>query len=270
MSELNFHVRHEVTPERAWDVLMAIVEGFSYDHIVQADRQIGRLRQLGLVQKEKGKVVQSPLGNELYRIGTRKREVAMDVFHYLHYGLWNESRRLENTLSWSYRTHCDMLFATKEFAVDKAGLEHLTAELNNRITEYFGSDVSKAKKGSVALSTNSIKGIHHWLAALNPPVFEDDGKRFTLRNSCSPEMLLLGFGFLAQTTGAELGIDLLLTSENRELACRVCLLNLEKLDRELDWMLSLYPSVIQPGTRTGGYGRFIRFIKLPTLDDLLQ
>jgi hypothetical protein len=270
VSELNFHVRHEVTPERSWDVLTAIVEGFSHEHIVQADRQIGRLRQLGLLQKEKDKTVVSPLGDELYRIGTRKQEVAMDVFHYLHYSLWNESHRLENTLSWSYRAHCDDLFTIRECALDKAGLEHLTAELNNKIIEYFGADVAKTKKGSIALSTNSIKGIHHWLATLNPLVLENDGERFVCRSSCSPEMLLLGLGYMAQSTGSELGIDLLLTPENREVACRVCLLNPENLDRELDWMLSLYPSIVQPGTLTGGYGRFIRFLKLPTLNDLLQ
>lgn len=270
MSELNFHVRHEVTPERVWDILTAMIEGFSYDHIVQADRQIGRLRQLGLVKKEKDKTLPTLLGNELYRIGTRKSEVAMDVFHYLHYSLWDESQRLENTLSWSYRAHCDDLFATREYTLDKAGLEHLTAELNNKIIEYFGSDVSKTKKGSIALSINSIKGIHHWLAALNPLVLEDDGARFVCRSSCSPEMLLLGLGYMVRSTGVEPGIDLLLTPENREIACRVCLLMTDMLDRELDWMLSLYPTIIQPGTLTGGYGRFIRFLRLPTLNDLLQ
>ncbi len=268
MSELNFHVRHEVTPERTWDVLTAIIEEYSFDHIVQADRQIARLRQLGLIQKDK--TLPSALGKELHRIGTRKREVAMDVFHYLHYSLWDEVRRLENTLSWSYRAHCNTLFAAKEFVLDKARLEHLTAELNNKIIEYFGSDISKTKKGSVALSINSIKGIHHWLAVLTPPVFEDDGEHFVCRNSCSPEMLLLGLGHMSRTIGADLDIDLLLTPENRELACRACLLTPEMLDRELDWMLSLYPSIIQPGTRTGGYGRFIRFLKFPTLSDLLQ
>jgi hypothetical protein len=270
VSELNFHVRHEVTPERSWDVLAAMIEGYSFEHIVQADRQIGRLRQLGLAVKDKERIVATLAGCELYRIGSRRLEVAMDVFHYLHYSLWDEGQLLENTLSWSYRTHCNVLFTAREFALDKAGIEHLAGELNNRITEYFGSDISKTKKGVVALSTNSIKGIHHWLQALFPSVLEDSGKRFTRRNSCSPEMLLLGMGFMARAVGAEPGIDLLLTPENRELACRVCLLTPETLDRELDWMLSLYPSIIQPGTSTGGYGRFVRFSKLPTLVDLLQ
>ena len=49
MSSLNFHVRHEVTPERTWDVLVAIAEGYSFSHVIQADRQVGRLRQLGLL-----------------------------------------------------------------------------------------------------------------------------------------------------------------------------------------------------------------------------
>jgi hypothetical protein len=50
MTELSFHVRHEATPDHVWGVLVAIAENYSFDHIIQSDRQLSRLRQLLLVE----------------------------------------------------------------------------------------------------------------------------------------------------------------------------------------------------------------------------
>jgi len=82
-------------------------------------------------------------------------------------------------------------------------------------------------------------------------------------------LLLLALGYVAQQTEAEIGIDLLLTPERREMLCHVCLLEPAALDRALDWMLPLYPQVIEPGTRAGVYGRFVRLHKMPELSDLI-
>ncbi len=49
---------------------------------------------------------------------------------------------------------------------------------------------------------------------------------------------------------------------------RACLLEPTALDRALDWMLPLYPQVIEPGTHAGVYGRFVRLRKMPELSDL--
>lgn len=48
----------------------------------------------------------------------------------------------------------------------------------------------------------------------------------------------------------------------------ICLLEPAALDRALDWMLPLSPQVIEPGTRAGVYGRFVRLRKMPKLSDL--
>jgi len=268
MSELNFHVRHEVTPERAWDVLTAIVEGYPFDHIVQADRQISRLRQLGLLDKGKIRIHATDSGIKLHQIGQQRLEMAMDLMHYLHYTLWHKDKPLQNTLAWSYRSHCDMLMDRGECVLTDDLLNGMTAELNNLATETFGVDIAQTKKGAVSLSVNSLKGIHHWLRALTPTVI--DGDTFACRYSCSPELLLLSIGSLFHSINAEPSIDLPLTAQNRDFLCRITLLSPEALDNQLDWMLPLYPTVIQAGTTTGAYGRHIRLLKQPSFDDLIQ
>lgn len=265
MNVLNFHVRHEVTPERTWEVIVAIAEGNSFNHVIQADRQAGRMRQLGLLEKSSNRL--TDVGVQLYRMGVQKRSVAMDLLHYLHYSLWKPDKPLENTLSWSYRTYCEILFEQKECVLDLSARESFTADLNNKIVDFFGIQLTQTKKGSVSLSTNSLTGIHHWLAVLDPPAIVEE--KYSRRLFCSPELLLMAISWMSLSSGMGLDADLLLTTENRSVICGICLLQLTAFDRVLDWAISLYPALIQPGTRTGSYGRFIRLNKLPQWDDLL-
>ncbi len=91
---------------------------------------------------------------------------------------------------------------------------------------------------------------------------------FERRTFCPPELLLLAVGHVARQTEGELGIDLLLTPPRREAVCRLCLLEPAALDRALNWMLPLYPTIVVPGTTAGTYGRFLRFLRWPTLADV--
>jgi hypothetical protein len=270
LAELNFHVRHEVTPERVWDILTAIAEGYTFEHIVQSDRQIGRMRQLGLLAKKKSDLLLTHVGHELYSIGQQKPEAAMELLHFLHYSLWKHDNPLENTLSWSYRTYCDLLFQRGACSLDSDAREVLTSELNAIITgsEIFAQYMNQTQKGAVSLSTNSLNGMNHWLRRLNPSVIDND--TFSIRTFCPPELLIMAIGFVSGELGSELGVDQLLSTERREAICRICLLDPNSLDRSIEWMLPLYPNVIEPGTHTGSYGRFIRLLHLPTLNDLLR
>ncbi|MBN1877088.1 MAG: hypothetical protein JXA33_22890 [Anaerolineae bacterium] len=120
----------------------------------------------------------------------------------------------------------------------------------------------------MSLSKFSLVGATHWLKALTPPVIEND--IFTRRHFCPPELALLALGWVGQATNGDLCIDFLLTPERRESLCRICLLDPSALDRVLDWTLPLYPTVVQPGTGAGVYGRFVRFLRWPELRDLLH
>ena len=91
-----------------------------------------------------------------------------------------------------------------------------------------------------------------------------------LRHYCTPELLLLALGYVTSSTEAQLGLDQPLTPERRELLCRICFIEDEVLDQILDRMLPEYPDLVQPGTATGSYGRFVRVLAIPTLKDLLK
>ena len=128
-------------------------------------------------------------------------------------------------------------------------------------------EIEQTQKAAISLSRDSLRGAYHWLQALIPPVIEDE--HFNQRYFCSPELMLLSIGWVAQQMDGEIGIDYLITPERRESICRLCLLEPSALDRVLDWMLPNYSDVVQPGTSAGTYGRFLRFLKWPEIGDLL-
>lgn len=266
MSDLSFHVRHEVTPDRVWEVLAAVAGGYSFDPIVQSDRQLSRLRQLGLV--ESASIRLTTIGLNLYQVGANKRHVAYDLLHYLHYTLWSQNKPLENTPYWTYRKFCEMLYEKSTCNLDLSTRDALTADLNNAINETFGHRIRLSKKGSLSLSNNSLSGIQHWLTVLTPPAI--DNNFFALRQFCSPELLLLSIGYLITETGMELDVDVLLSPENRIFLEKICIIDNGCLDKVLDWTLNLYPNLITPGTRTGSYGRFIHLEKLPVFADFIS
>jgi hypothetical protein len=267
---LSFHVRHEVTAERLARILQAFSRGTAYEHITQFKRQLGRLRKLNLIQGVGSEVELTSSGHALMKLTKEKPQLLPDLLHYDHYVKWDKDEPLENAFSWTYRAFCDYLVRQGEFKLTSSNLEVVVTELDGSIWEsaHFSDFVeTNTQKGDVSLSTDSFSGILHILEALQPPVI--DNRTFTRRHFCPPEMLALALGWVAQETGGQLGIDLLLTPERRELLCRVCLLDPMALDRALDWMLPLYPEVIEPGTRTGAYGRFVRLKKYPELQDLV-
>ena len=266
---LNFHVRHEVTPERTSEVLQAIARGDTFDHVIQFERQVGRLRQLGLVAGTGADLELTSLGDMLLRITDTKPQLLPDLMHYIHYTRWSETDPLKHAFLWTYRMFCDRLVEEGECELTHQWIEATVTHLLGAIREspHFACAVTaETKKGAISLSTDSLNGVLHWLRPLRPPVIEGD--TFTRRHFCPPELLLLALGYVAQQTKAEIDIDMLLTPERREMLCHICLLEPAALDRALDWMLPLYPQVIEPGTRAGIYGRFVRLHKLPELSDL--
>jgi hypothetical protein len=141
----------------------------------------------------------------------------------------------------------------------------IAEELNNH-TQIVFANVEGYEFGKVSLSPKSIRGVRKWLEVLIPPVIENN--IFTRRMFCPLELTLLATGWVAQTMEGEIGIDFLITPPRREAICRLCLLEPNSLDNVLDWMLPNYPGIVQPGTRAGVYGRYLRFLKWPEVIDL--
>jgi hypothetical protein len=265
MTELSFHVRHEVTPDRVWGVIVAIAENFSFDHIIQSDRQLSRLRQLHLV--EGNSIRLTSLGSDLYKLGMYKEPLVWDILHFLHYSQWSTEKPLENTSFWSYRRYCNLLYEQSECILNLQNMDILTADLNNAINIFFANEISNSKKGSLSLSTNSLAGIHHWLRALSPRAIENE--KFSLRTFSSPELLLLAISLMIKEMQLEQSVDILITPEKRAFLEKTCLVDDNCLDRILEWTLIFYPQIITAGTRTGSYGRFIRILKMPEITDFM-
>lgn len=267
MIQLDFHIRHEVTPDRCWTLLVALYSGDDYSHVIQADRQLTRLRQLNLVTSQTGI---TPLGKSLVEIGQQKTNVSFDLMHYLHYTRWTPTQPHLNSAFWSYQNYCHLLYDRQECTLALPFKEQIANEMDIQIrsSALFGPYVEqKTRKGVVSISPNTLNGIQHWLAALTPPVIEADD--FSLRYFYPPELLLLAIGYVYNLDDIEAGVELLLTPEKRTALCRLGLLNPQALDRSLDWMLPLYPHLIQSGTQTGSYGRSIRLLRIPTMEDVL-
>lgn len=268
MATLNFHVRHEVTPERVWGVLHAIATDTDYLHITQSDRQISRLRQLGLVSG-KGAPQLTEEGRQLHRIGQRRLDLVWELLHFLHYSRWRAADAIADTMFFTYFDYCNLLYDGKTIDVD-VERDRLAAEMTQRISNapYFADVLSDLAKGAVSLSKNSLVGVEHWLAKLSPEVLANH--QFERRQYCSPELLLMALGYVTEITNAQLAIEQPLTDERREILCRVCLLDDSVLNQMLEWLYPEYPDLVQPGTSTGRYGQFVRLLKLPSLKDIAQ
>lgn len=259
---LSLHVRHEVTPERAYAVLRGLDDGEPIDYITQFERQLTRLRQLGLVEQDE----LTTLGNQILALCQVKPDLWGDLIHFLHYTLWDSATERSGGFSWTYQRFTNAAWELVEFELSPEIKDSIASSLINLADTDPDINVEALKKGAVSLSKDSIGGVVAWFRSLIPPVLEND--HFRRRTFCHPELLLLATGYVAQTTQAELGVDMLLTPERRDAICRLCLLEPAALDRTLDWMLPTYPTVVVPGTSAGTYGRFLRFLKWPTMADL--
>ncbi len=273
--KLTFHVPPDASP----DQVLLLVERLSEepDHRFSSNRELLEFAEawnidsrseipslamaIGLLAKSDDGVGISETGMKLQSL---KPLVRSDIAHFMLYTGWSIEQPATNVSLWSYRLVCDYFWEHSPLDILQA-TAILVEEVINRSEQVF-AEVPGYSSGAVSFSDKSIRGVRKWLEVLRPPVIEGD--MFSRRYFCPPELLLLALGYVARQTEAEIGIDLLLTPQRRELLCRVCLLEPTALDRVLDWMLPLYPEVVEPGTRTGAYGRFVRLRKMPELGDL--
>lgn len=273
--KLTFHVPPDAAPEQ----VLLLVERLAQEpkHRFSSNRELLEFAEawnidnrseipslammLSLLEKSANGIGISETGLMLQSL---KPQVHSEIVHFMLYSGWSMERPVLNVPLWSYRQVCDYFWKHSPLDILQS-VTILVEEVINKSEQVFAG-VSGGSFGAVSFSDKSIRGVRKWLEALRPPVIE--GETFTRRHFCAPELLLLALDYVARQTEAEIGIDLLLTPERREMLCRICLLEPSALDRVLDWMLPLYPEVVEPGTRTGAYGRFVRLRKMPKLSDL--
>lgn len=265
MVSISFHVRHEVRPDRVLETLQAIETSAPLDHITQVDRQLTRARALGLVQQGADKLTE--LGSVTMHLVRDRPALWGEIGHFLHYTLWSERKPDQNPPLFLYRTYCDYLFEQfNRVDVSRAELERTCVELVNAIE----SDPRFAQlvDGGLSLSPDSLRGILSWLEALRPPVLEDGV--FNRRDFCAPELILLALGYVMRDELDAIDVDILLSHSRRDDICKVCLLDPVAFDRTLDWAISMYPKIIVSSEEAGYYGRYVRLLKRPELEDFLR
>jgi hypothetical protein len=274
-SGLTFHIPQEAEPEVVLPMLQAMFfEDKSFPTVKALleftdQRGLGNRTEIqilattsGLLEKDNG----IKLSAKAKTIAQLKSETQSDVVHYLLYTGWSPEKPTTNTRLWGYRQVVDSLWQRAPINV-LAITNELVTEIVNRTEETFGH--LPAYQGGASFSNKSIRGVRKWLEKVNPSVINEE-EEFERRYFCPSQLALLAAGWTARTTGGEIGIDLLLTSERREAMSRLCLLDPSALDKVLGWTLPIYPEIIQPGTRAGAYGRFIRFLKWPQIEDLIS
>jgi len=269
-TQVTFHVPQEGAPENLIPLLEAAhVENVRFRSVADLSEfalarglsprtEVHTLASTcGLLDRTSdGAIVLAPAAHAIVQA---KPEVRADLIHYLLYTGWRADSPATGTILWSYREVTDALW--RKAPISLRGLGNVIAEeVRNRIQEVFDCDPSFGPK--------SIRGVRKWLEALRPPVLEND--TFSRRYFCAPELALLAVGWVLKTTGGDPGTDFLLTAARREAICRVCVLDLTALDRVLDWMLPIYPTVVRPGTGAGVYGRCLYFQKHPDLRDVVS
>jgi hypothetical protein len=276
-TRITFHVPQEGEPDKLVPLLEAVYLDDAKFPTVKALLDFAQARGLGartemqilaaacgiLETDDDSHIGLSEAGKVIAQL---KPEVRPDLVHYLLYTGWQPENPSTNSILWSYREVTNAFW--KKTSVNVAQVANVIAEEVRNHTQDIFIGIPGYDSGGVSFSPKSIRGVRKWLEALTPPVIKNDC--FSRRCFCSPELALLATGWAAQTMGSEIGIDFLLTPERREAICCLCLLDPAALDKVLDWMLPIYPDVIQPGTSAGVYGRFLHFLKWPEMEDLLR
>ncbi len=212
-------------------------------------------RSLGLLAVDDKGMTLSAAGRTI--AGMRPATRA-DALHFLLLTAWDGDGDPTLARSWVYRRFCDRLWSHGTVDLHSAETKRIVADLLDDAQQAF------AGLRRAALSPKSVLGMRRWLDALEPRVLDDD--RFRRRDVCSAELLLLAIGQTAREDGASLGADLLLTPARRDAICRICLLEPAALDRAVDRAMPAFPHLIEPGTRTGAYGRFVRLKAMPSIE----
>lgn len=213
-------------------------------------------RDLGLVHQELN--VLTDKGKIVARMESYSPDLFADVVHGLLYTLWSSEQEGMNCFSWSYRTLCRMLWEGGNGRL--ASRRDLASEVETRARATFS-------RPDIAFSPKSVGGALLWLSELSPPVLDAEGVRFSRRTFCPPELFVMATGFVYQTRDIDYGVNLLLSDENREAICQVCLLDPERFDRVLEYAVAQF-DCLHKGIG-GGWGQYLMLDRPPMLEEFI-
>ncbi|GIK29974.1 MAG: hypothetical protein HND48_01305 [Chloroflexi bacterium] len=274
--KLAVHVAPEANPQSVEDLIFAIANedkvfgsvgdllAFADERGISSRTEIQSMAVLmGLLTVESSGIGLSPLGAAFTNL---KESLRGDIFHFLLYTGWNEAKADEALPSWAYRRCCDAYWTAQSIELSSDYLDRQVSEIISEAELSLASQLSVTE--GVSFSRKSLRGVLKWLEALRPPVI--DAGVFNRRDFCVPELILLALGYVMRDELDAIDIDILLSHSRRDDICRVCLLDPNAFDQALNWAISMYPTIIVSSEEAGFYGRYVRLLKRPALEDFLR
>jgi len=227
--------------------------------LIQDHRRLEALvtgRDLGLVDQDMN--VLTDIGKIVTRLESYAPDLFVDVIHGLLYTLWSSKQKGTNCFSWSYRALCKMLWEAGNGEL--ASRRDLASGIETRARKAFS-------RPDIAFSPKSVGGALLWLSDLTPPILNEEKTRFSRRTFCPPELFIMATDFVYRTQEIDYGVNLLLSDENRDAICRVCLLELERFERVLEYAVAQF-DYLHKGIG-GGWGQYLALDRAPMLEDFI-
>lgn len=214
-------------------------------------------RDLGLIELDGCRLTAK--GEALAQIDRVNPTIFPDIVHLLHYTLWNLASPAANCFSFSYQTVCKELW--NGGSSSSLNRRELATKVESIANERF-------QRSDISLSQKSIGGALDWLYELKPEIFSDDGEQFIRRSFCPPESLVLAIDFRYREDEVDYGANLLLSGAQREALCQACMLELDSLDRVLDYAIAQF-DYLEKGIG-GGWGQYITLHGPVEINDFVQ
>lgn len=278
MGQYVFHVLHNARPEYVRDVidLLSGGEESSYEDLLQTGSSLGLsigsqvqsermlrdilqpTRDMGFVAPRRIQLTQS--GRTIAALVRYNPSLFAEMIHFAYYSTWDPQKPAENCFSWSYRQICNYLWEQVQLEIDKSVLASNTSSMAIR----------RFQVDRVSFSSRSVDGVLHWLKILSIPVIQEQDSTilwFSRRAFCPPELFIMAIDFVYWTREIDYGVNLLLSDENRDAICQVCLLEPERFDRVLDYTVAQF-DYLHKGIG-GGWGQYLALDRAPMLEEFI-
>lgn len=235
-----FHVRHDLTPPLAREVLLllrsatsanaaALLEqararDYALGRLSGADKVLASLRDLGFVTRgtPRGQSIElTSIGRVVANVGASDPLLFAELVHIRYWRLWSEQTGGPG-FGWAYRLVASTLWECAPATVDA---DRLTTTVLTAAEDRFGLR-------SVSFSRSSVLGILHWVRALTPKCI-DDQRKFTRRAAAAPEAFLLALEAARRDVGIPPGVPTRVDVHLRQRVSEMLLIDPEAFDEGL-------------------------------------
>lgn len=235
-----FHVRHDLQPELAQELLLLLhnlpvgqtkaqlqeavqSRGYKLSERKDYGKLLQSLAELSILTSSREPVRLSDTGQIIAAMTAYYPYLLPDFIHFIYYTTWDNDPY--QRFSWSYKIVCDGLWDASLGTIDRSYLVSLVLQEAEQQFNLRG----------ISFSVSSVAGILNWLAALQPSCItkQEQQQLFNRRSYCSVELFALALNHIYRAEQAEMPF-VPLSPLLRERICRICLIMPEAFDEMLD------------------------------------